>query len=799
MMRDHQESESSSVEMPDRVSEHRESDSHAKKQAVKKQEDTERSGNEHQSSGTAVKIIGRKSIWWALAGLLVGGVIGWMIGHSFGSGRLGIAGLAPMVSGGAGVPGFIFASFFGALFGLVGGVLGTASEAHAATHHKQHKSAHKGTHHSKTSIIMRLPNFGAIVLALLMAYTLYKIASRGYGIGAPSDQSNRVTWNQKNVARVGGASDAETAQYVFEIAYPSTRAENQPGTIVTVTSDWRVALATTPLIARPINGAVVIAEAGAVDQESQREIERMRSPASTTRTISPPTTGASAEAGAASSPPASARAPKNLFIGVATQPGGEQITDDDPASVAGAIDERRASVRGGPSQNVIIVAADADYRWALPAGAYAARTGTPILFVTRDGVPTATTAALQKRNGQAVIFVLGPTEAVPANIFDQLKQFGSVTRIEGGDYYESAVRFAEFRDNEANFGWGHTGRGPRQWSAVNSILVNGDRWQDGVLAVHLARGGKSGPLLFTERGRLPAIVDNYLWRQRPVFSNTPAEGPFNHVWVVGSFDRIAYGVQAWADYSQEIEQYMTLGDSAVSGFEALAIGWIIFSIACSIWIIFHSIKRLPDVMPMMKGAWAVFAMLLGPIALVLYVKSYNKQQKMEHDGMMMWHRPLWAQVVSATVMMFAFDMMLMVLTVFFLAYLGFPIIRFDGPLYWIGSSMFLMMVLMYVIAFIVMVLVFHTPMTMHEQKINSYIKALIAGLPIMLATMTVESLGMMPTMWWAQMLYLPAMQMPTGDDITMWATLLISVFVGFLVVLPFNYWMVKRGTKMGTM
>jgi hypothetical protein len=70
---------------------------------------------------------------------------------------------------------------------------------------------------------------------------------------------------------------------------------------------------------------------------------------------------------------------------------------------------------------------------------------------------------------------------------------------------------------------------------------------------------------------------------------------------------------------------------------------------------------------------------------------------------------------------------------------------------------------------------------------------------MMAATMTVESLGMMPTMWWAQMLYLPTMQMPTGDDFTMWVTLLMAVFVGFLVVLPFNYVLVRRGLKEGTM
>ena len=273
----------------------------------------------------------------------------------------------------------------------------------------------------------------------------------------------------------------------------------------------------------------------------------------------------------------------------------------------------------------------------------------------------------------------------------------------------------------------------------------------------------------------------------------------NHVWAVGSFDRIAYGAQAWADYSQEIEQYMTLGDSAVSGFEALGLGWIILSIASAIWILFHSIKRLPDVMPMMKAAWTIFALLLGPLAVWLYIKNYHRREKMEHDGMVMWQRPLWAQVVSATVMMFAFDMMLVVLAVFIIASFGFPIIPFNSPVYWLGSAMFLMMVLMYVIALVVMMLVFHTPMTMHERKINSYGKAFLVGLPIMLATMTVESLGMRPTMWWAQMLYLPAMQMPTRDDFTMWATLLMSVFVGFLFVLPYNYWMVKRGAKIGTM
>ena len=778
---------------------------------------TKADGHDHQGAGKSEPVVGRMTVLLALAGLVIGGAAGWVIGRSFGSGRFGIAGLAPLVAGGAGVTGFIFASFFGSLLGLAGAVFGALKETPRKTGRKPDRTKHKKAGHGRSSFIERLPIFGAIALALFMAYTLYVIASRALGSGSPSDQSNRVTWNQKNAARVGGAGDAETAQLVLQTAFPATRAGNSPRMIISVKDDWRAALAATPLIARPTGAALLIAGANGPDDSAAREIERLRAPSAGAPSPSPsPSPSASPNARAAAmptppppatqpspaaspSPETTAAQPKMLSVGVAPEEGGDEIAENDPAVIAALVDERLASETGSRSANVIIVSADSDYRWALPAGAYAARTGTPVLFVDKTGVPNATIAALQRRQNRARVFVLGPEAAVPVNVFERLRQFGTLTRIEGGNYFENAVRFAEFRDDTADFGWGRTGAGSRKWSPTNTILVGGDRWQDGVMAAHLARGGKSGALLFTERDRVPPIVDNYLWRQRPAFGATPAEGPFNHVWVVGSFNRVAYGAQAWADYSQEIEQYMTLGDSAVSGYEALGMGWLFFSIAAAVWIVFHSARRLPDVMPVMKAAWAIFALLLGPIALWLYVVSYHRREKMEMEGMVMWQRPLWLQTVSATVMMFAFDMMLMCLAVFLVAYFGFPLIRFNGPLYWLGTSMFLMMVLMYLIALIVMMLVFHTPMTMHERKVKSYWKAFLVGAPIMLLTMTVESLGMMPTMWWQQMIFLPAMQMPTSDDFTMWTTLLYSVFIGFLVVLPFNYWMVRRGTKMGTM
>lgn len=713
----------------------------------------ERGQEPHGGDGRAhgERLLGEHTMGWALAGLLIGATIGCATGIAFGGGRMALPGLAPIAAGGRGVAGFLFALFLGSACGLVGALLGARGEARHSAHRSGAPGQAEGSRHRPHDVVRRLPVYGAMAMALAMAATFLVIGARGVGSGEASDQGNRVTWNQKNAIRVGGTSDAETSRRILEIAWPSTRPENSPNVVLRAPEDWRAALALTPLIAPPTSVGVVLE-------------------------------GDQAAAGVLSA--------------------GETIAGEDPAVIAATADERRAAATGEASANVLIVSAEADFRWAAPAGAYAARTGTPILFVTAEGVPPATATALRRRAGRARIFVLGPTAVVSSEVVEQLGQHGEVTRIGAEDVFTNAVRFAEFRDPEADFGWGHTGRGTRQFASMNTILVGGDgqRWQDALMAAQLARRGKAGPLLFTEREGLPAVVDNHLWRQRPAFEGTPAEGPFNHVWVVGSFDRISYETQARADYSQEITQYMTLGDSAVSGYEALGIGWAILSVACATWIAWHATRRLPEAMPMMKAAWAVFALLLGPLAAWLYVSSYHGREKMEHGGMVLWRRPLWLQAVSATVMMFAFDMMLMCLAVFLLAYgPGFPLLRFEGPLYWLGSSMLLMMVGMFLLALVAMVVIFHTPMTMHEKGIRSYGRALLVGLPIMAATMAVESVGMMPTMWWQQMIFLPAMQMPTEDDMTMWTTLYVSVFVAFLVVLPFNAWLVKTGRKMGGM
>ena len=693
-------------------------------------------------------VVGRFSLVFGLGGTSMGALAGVLLGRAFYDGHLALSGLAPLVAGGPGVPAVVFASVLGAALGLAGGIVGLHLDARTLA-----RSGPEPGHRTSRWVTRRLPWVGLGLLAAGMVVTLVTIVVHGVGGGTTSSQGGRSTWHLKNATRVGGLADDQTERAALVAAYPATRAENRPRRILEVPADWRIALAVTPLVARPHDAAIVIESESAPD---------------------------------AASPV--------LFAGVLR----ERISATDPAALAADIDARLHAGGHPPDRRVIVVAADADARWALPAGAYAARTGTSILFVARDHVPTPTLAALQRRGGEASIYALGRRDLFGPAVMTELRRHGTVHAITAGDPVAAAVAFAEYRDATHDFGWGRRPTGTHRRASGTTILVAEDRWQDAIGAVHLARRGHSGPLVFIERDRIPPVVDVHLWRQRPVFAATPAEGPFNQLWVVGSFDRIAFGPQAWADYSQEIGQSMTLGPSAVSGYEVLAIAWIALSLACATWIVLHGRRLLRAAMPAMRAAWACLALLLGPVALLLYVRSYHRKPRFERGGMVMWHRPPASQAISATAMMFGFDMLAMVLAVFALASLGFPIIRADGPLYWMGTSMFLMMIGMYLVALVVVMLLFHGPMTMHDREV-SYGRALLVGLPMMALTMLVESIGMMPTMWWQQMSFLPAMQMPFEDDVTMWATLLVAVFAGFLVVLPFNYWMVKHGRKSGSM
>ena len=629
-----------------------------------------------------------------LVAMLIGALVGVVFGTAVGAGHINIPAFGFLDAGGDGVTAVLFGALGSAVAGLAAGLV--ANRGPQPPSRTEGDTAQNASH---MSWLTQLPSYGTALAVAFMLYTFYVIAAHGIGAGAISPESARTTWNEKNVTRLGGAEAGSSVRAAWAAATPDWDGTGDPPRAIHVAHDWRAALAATPLIAAPNNATIV--------------------------------------------PDARDAA----------------VTTDVAATAAEAanIDARL----GGASVHILLVAADADPSWALPAGAYAARTATPILFLARTGIPAPTRTALQARGGRAVMLVLAPTDVVSDATMRELARYGHVQRVSGTDPADAAVNFAEYRDEVRDMGWGQTGRGRQRFANHASILVNPHPWEDAIAGAHLARRGKTGPLLYAAPDNLPSVTEAYLWRLRPAYADTPEEGPYSHAWVVGSFASIGYMPQAEADYAQEIEQYMTLGDSAVSGYEALAIAWIILALASAIWVWDNARTRVPEIMPTMRLAWTCFTLLFGVLGAYMYARSYDGRVSVMHgnmgmqmhqgmrQGMRMWQRPMTSRVVSATVMMFGFDMLLMCLAVFAVGYVGYPIIRATNPLYWAGTSMFLMMVLMYVVALIVMLLVFHGPMTMHEKGVP-YWTAIRIGFPLMLATMTVESFGMMPAMWWVQ-------------------------------------------------
>ncbi len=228
------------------------------------------------------------------------------------------------------------------------------------------------------------------------------------------------------------------------------------------------------------------------------------------------------------------------------RPEGLRTTDlagRDPFALARAVDAFHAAARGGASRRVLVVSADSP-AYAVPAAGWAAKSGDPVLFVTRDGLPADTRAALRSHQ-RPDIFVLGPPTAVSEAVVRGLRRLGTVTRIGAPDPVASAIAFARFA--EGGFGWGVVDPGH------GLVFARADRALDAVAAAALSAHGSYGPLLLVGGAqRLDAELEQYLLDIRPGYRSDPVRGVYNHGWIVGDDRALGLAAQARIDELLEI-------------------------------------------------------------------------------------------------------------------------------------------------------------------------------------------------------------------------------------------------------
>jgi hypothetical protein len=320
-----------------------------------------------------------------------------------------------------------------------------------------------------------------------------------------------------NTTRVGGSDPATNAAGVALAVFPSTTAAQRPAAVTLVDEDdWAGAIAASVLMAAPVRAPVLISSADGLPDPTDEALAALDPQ------------GSKATGGATA-----------FAIGKVATPDGAKtrtVKKGDAATTAAAISELRDGLLGSAPSHILIAPSDKP-EFAMPAAAWAARSGDPVLFAAGDVLPEATLAVL-KRHPKVPVYVLGPASAISAKGFAAIaKASASVHRVGGKDAVANAVAFARYGDG--GFGWDVNDPGH------GFVLARADAPLDAVAAAPLSASGTWGPLLLTDSATtLPAALREYFLDVKPGYTTNPTRAFYNHVWVIGDQEAIDVNQQA---------------------------------------------------------------------------------------------------------------------------------------------------------------------------------------------------------------------------------------------------------------
>jgi hypothetical protein len=338
----------------------------------------------------------------------------------------------------------------------------------------------------------------------------------------------------KNTTRVAGADPVANAAGVALAVFPSTGGVEGPAAVTLVdVADWPAGIAAASLMAPPVRAPILITDDGSVPSLT----------AGALRALSP--TGSESTDD------------RQVFaIGSAAAPSGlrsERVSGGSPAELAAAIDRRRQALSGDEPQHVLL-AGTAKPQYAMPAAAWAARSGDPVLFVDAHSVPKPTLDAL-RRHRKVPVYALGPPSAISDEVLQRVdKVAASVTRVGAEDPVQNAIDFARYVDG--TFGWNISDPGH------GFVITSDTRPLDAAASAPLSASGTWGPLLLTDDPvQVPDVLRSYLLDLKPGYIDDPTRAVYNHVWLIGDSDAISVGFQAQVDELAEVAQVRSGADA----------------------------------------------------------------------------------------------------------------------------------------------------------------------------------------------------------------------------------------------
>ena len=153
----------------------------------------------------------------------------------------------------------------------------------------------------------------------------------------------------------------------------------------------------------------------------------------------------------------------------------------------------------------------------MPAAAWAAKSGDPVLFANATQIPPETLAAIKShtvKKRKPNVYVLAPKAQLPDKLLEPLSKLAKVKRIAGDDPVANAIAFARYASG--NFGWGVVDPGH------GLVFASTTRPLDAAAGAPLSASGQYGPLLLTDdAARLPRQLGQYLLDIQPGYDRDP--------------------------------------------------------------------------------------------------------------------------------------------------------------------------------------------------------------------------------------------------------------------------------------
>jgi hypothetical protein len=347
----------------------------------------------------------------------------------------------------------------------------------------------------------------------------------------------------RNTTRVGGADAAADAAGVTNALYPATGDADRPTAVVLVDQeDWVTGVAASVLASPPLGAPILLSDGDDLPSVTEETLDR----------LDPKGSDLSEDAQVIRLGPDVPR-PEGFRTAV--------VEGDTPFERAAAIDRFFSAARGEPSNDIVLYSGE-QAEWAMPAAAWAARSGDSVLPVRKNEIPAPVLDAIREHENPNV-FVLGSEDVISERVIRQLegdqKEEGgkkkdqkqsaglarSVERIEGATPVENAIAFARYE--KGDFGWGVVVPG------YNFTLANVSRPLDAAAAAPLATRGVFAPLVLTDdAARLPKPLEEYFLSVQPGYEDDPGEAVYNRAWILGDEDAVSVEEQAQLDAITEL-------------------------------------------------------------------------------------------------------------------------------------------------------------------------------------------------------------------------------------------------------